>query len=159
VKASQSTPEPSSSEDESSDDEMEPPPYPEVRSNDPVKAAGEDAARALWHPKSSPYLEDEVLRQSMAKFSEIFGNLRETWRTSTQELKAATESKNTAQVSSLKKQLEDQRQISQATLESALEHGHPDVLTMYVLPLAFPLAVTRYFHLQMLHSVANAPGK
>jgi hypothetical protein len=119
----------SSESDDESDDELEieeKAPIPASRPTDPVKGAEYDVIKAVWHSRAI-YLENEVLLQRIAQFSELFYKLRDRWKFSNDALK---EAKTEKEQSSLKPKVTQNRLILDVALKAAVRHGHPHILSM-----------------------------
>jgi hypothetical protein len=127
----------SSSEDESEDesdeseDELEieeKAPIPASRPTDPVKGAEYDVIKAVWHSRSM-YIENDVLLQRIAQFSELFIKLRDRWKFSNDALKIAKE-KGQSDQASLTNKVNQNRGILEVALRAAVLHGHPHIISM-----------------------------
>jgi hypothetical protein len=99
-------------------------------STTPLKAAEYKAAKAVWHTEKT-YVNDEVLSERLNLFAELFFPARDAWKAKNETLKQATEQKETS--TTLIAEVQDRRQLIEATLKGATEHGHIDILNGYVL--------------------------
>jgi hypothetical protein len=117
----------SESEDNDEDEEVEQPPLPATRPTDPVNAAEYDVIKAVWHPRSS-YVENDILVSRITQFSELLIKYRDAWRKANEALKQASE-KGTA-AASLTSNALIQRQILERAIISAVQYGHPEILSM-----------------------------
>lgn len=131
------------SEYESSDDELEitePSPLPASRPQEPLQAVRYDVIKALWLPHKKA-AEAEQIRNALKDFWEVVRTIRDRWKSDTADLKQAEEGKKESEVPRLKSRVKAQRDMIQMALKTAIEHGHPDIIRLYVLA-NFPLLFT-----------------
>lgn len=131
------------SEYESSDDELEitePSPLPASRPQEPLQAVRYDVIKALWLPHKKA-AEAEQIRNALKDFWEVVRTIRDRWKSDTADLKQAEEGKKESEIPRLKSRVKAQRDMIQIALKTAIEHGHPDIIRLYVLA-SFPLFVT-----------------
>jgi hypothetical protein len=119
------------SESDYSDDEevIETSPLPAVRPADPVRALEYDVIKAVWHPRSK-YIENSILASHITQFSELLLNLRDQWKKANELVKQALEAKQNSQLPGLKSKVTKQRQLIESTLNTAMKHGHSEILAM-----------------------------
>lgn len=113
--------------DEDSEDELEISPLPEKRPDDPLGATRYDTIKAVWRPKSLPVSADSV-REGLKDFWELARTIRDRWKTDAAAVTQAEEKKRLGELPLLKSRVKDQRNMMEAALKSALEHGHIAIL-------------------------------
>jgi hypothetical protein len=116
----------SDADSSSDEEEIEESPLAATRPTNPLQAVEYDVIETVWHPKSK-YLKDDTLLTQIGQFAELFWKLRDDWKKANESVKHAVESKS-AQVDSLKKAVTAQRNILAIAVNTAIKHGHPEVL-------------------------------
>jgi hypothetical protein len=109
-----------------SEEEEEQAPLPAQRPTEPLKAVEYDTIRAVWYSRYK-YIEDAELFSKATQFTELFLKLRDDWKKANELLKSATESKSPS-VEKLKSNVTLLRAVMERAINTALKHGHPDVL-------------------------------
>lgn len=120
----------SSSEEDSdySDDELgEPSPLPPKRPDNPVEAVKYDAIKALWRSRSFEVSADEI-RTGLKDIWEVVRTIRDRWKADAAAVTDAEEKKRLSELPLLRSRVKDQRDMMEAALKSALEHGHRNIL-------------------------------
>jgi hypothetical protein len=115
-----------SERDDSDEEGDEESPLPAKRPSDSLGAVEYDVIKAVWHP-SSKYLANDDLFAQISEFSELFWKLRDDWKKSNDNLKAAVEKKS-SQADSFKRDVSKHRHILEVAINTAVKHGHPELL-------------------------------
>lgn len=136
--ASESSDETESSEEDSdynsSDEELdivEPSPLPETRPPGAKDAVRYDTIKALWLPRSRS-TQGERIRTGLKDFWEVIRTIRDRWKTDGEVVKKAEEAKKNSELPMLRERVTTQREMMEIALHNALEHGHPDIISLYV---------------------------
>jgi hypothetical protein len=115
----------------------EPSPLPATRPQAPVEAVRYDTIKAVWLPRNV-YAQKESIRAGLKDFWEVVKTIRDRWKTDNDAVKQATEAKKHSELPLLKERVDKQREMIEVSLKAAIEHGHPDILRAYVLPISYP---------------------
>jgi hypothetical protein len=126
-----------------SDSEMaEPSPLPATRPQAALEAVRYDTIKAVWLPRNV-YASADSIRAGLAEFWEVTKTIRDRWRTDSDAVKAATEANKIGELPLLKERVDKQRDMLQAALKAAIEHGHPDIMRLYVYSPHAPIIPTK----------------
>ncbi|KAF2468607.1 uncharacterized protein BDR25DRAFT_56118 [Lindgomyces ingoldianus] len=116
-----------SSDYSSDDDEEETSPLPAARPDGPAEAVRYDVIKAIWLPrKSKP--SSEKIKAGLHQFWEVLATIQKRWRVDSKAVSEAEEQKKTKELPVLKSRVTSQRDLLEAALQTALSHGHPDIL-------------------------------
>lgn len=115
------------SDDYSGDELAEPSPLPTKRPDDPVEAVKYDTVKATWRSKRFE-IDAEDIRTGLREFWEVVRTIRDRWKTDTAAVTEAEKKESFGELPLLKSRVKDQRNMFQATLEAAIQHGHKNIL-------------------------------
>lgn len=138
-----SSAEESSSEDDddssySSDGAVEASPLPPKRPVTPKESTEYDTIKALWRSKRRP-LTSESMKKGLVDFWDIAKTVRDRWKADTAALADAEAKNRVNELPLLKSRVKDQRDMMETAFNAALQHGHRDIVELYVFsPLPFP---------------------
>jgi hypothetical protein len=136
-----------SSETDSSDDDTDssydsdssPPPekspLPTSRPQKAVEAVRYDTIKAVWFPRNK-FAENIRILKGLADLWEVVRTIRDRWKADRDAVKKAIESKHDSELPLLRERVDKQLEMMEAVLIAAVEFGHPDLLSAYVLPLS-----------------------
>jgi hypothetical protein len=134
----------SSDDSENSDAEVaEPSPLPAIRPQAPIEAVRYDTMKSVWLPRNV-YAESESIRAGLKDFWEVVKTIRDRWKMDSDAVKQAAEAKKDSELPLLRERVDKQRDMIEAALNTAIEHGHHDVLRAYVFILPFPIPKTSF---------------
>lgn len=111
--------------DSDEEDIVEVSPLPSIRPVEPAKAAGYDTIKATWLPRNRP-ADETAIREGLAKFWSVIKPIRDNWKEAQDKFKKAEDSKKGSAI--LSRPVERQRSLMEAAFQSAVTHGHPDIL-------------------------------
>lgn len=130
---------------ESSGDEEDKSPLPATRPSGSIEAAKYDSIKALWRPHNHPATGDDI-RDGLKNFWEVFQTIRDRWKSDSADVKQAEDNKKINEVPLLKERVTKQREMAEASLRAALEHGHPDIIEQYVFLPSFACTSSHSTH-------------
>jgi hypothetical protein len=116
----------------SSDDELdivETAPIPDSRPAGALESVRYDTIKAVWLPRRVRPSPDEI-RAGLKKIWEVLKTLRDRWKSDGDALKVATEAKKESELPMLRDRVKSQRDMLEIALRAALDHGHPEILSL-----------------------------
>ena len=127
--SSQSETEDDSDYDSSEDEELEvhdPSPLPPTRPTDPIEAVKYDTTKALWRSAKRGLSGGEI-KSALGEYWQVVKTIRDKWNTLE---KSETDKKGN--IPAIKGRISQQRDLLAASITSALETGHKDIIARYV---------------------------
>ncbi|KAF2198650.1 hypothetical protein GQ43DRAFT_474355 [Delitschia confertaspora ATCC 74209] len=109
------------------DEPVETSPLPASRPDEPISAVRYDVIKCLWYPKRSPVPTDQI-REGLKQFWEVVKTIQDRWRADSKAVTDAEAAHKMSELPLLKSRVQSQRDLLQAVLETALSHGHPDII-------------------------------
>jgi len=99
-----------------------------------MEAVKYDTTKAVWLPRNV-YAQVESIRTGLKEFWEVVKTIRDRWKTDSDVVKTAAEAKKDSELPLLRERVDNQREMMEVALMTAIEHGHHDVLRAYVFSL------------------------
>lgn len=94
-----------------------------------MEAVKFDAIKATWRSKRFE-IDSSEIRVGLKDFWEVVRTIRDRWKTDTAAVTEAEEKKRHGEIPLLKSRVKDQRNMLEAALLAALQHGHKSILEL-----------------------------
>lgn len=88
--------------------------------------------KATWRSKRFNVDAAEI-RSALKEFWEVVRTIRDRWKTDTAAVTEAEDKKRIGELPLLRSRVKDQRDMFEAALKAALQHGHRTILEQYVI--------------------------
>ncbi|KAK5162404.1 hypothetical protein LTR04_003851 [Oleoguttula sp. CCFEE 6159] len=129
---------PDDSEYDSSDSEFEaidPSPLASTRPMNPEGAVEYDSIKALWRRSSA--IDSEDVRKGLGEYWEVVRTIRDRWKTDGENVKQAVENKKLSELPLLKSRVQDQCDMIEVALKTAIQHGNTMIVENFGLNAPF----------------------
>jgi hypothetical protein len=111
-------------------------PLPAQRSDDPREGVKYDTIKALWESRHAGVVADRI-RTGMVDFNDVVQTVKNRWKADSLALTDAIDRKRNGELPLLRSRVNDQLEVLKIALQTAIEHGNPDIMAQWVIHAAF----------------------